>query len=213
MSRLSRVLLIALSAVVSLTLVSPLASAVPDRKLGATLGSVWETVLEIPLPQNPYNGGDPCINLKSIVAPLAPVGAPDITCTVRPGTRVFVTAESAECSTVEAAPYFGEDEASLRECARKADEGFATPTVSVDGKPVAVTEVETELLTLDLPADNVFGVPAQTAYSVAHGWVALLPPLRPGPHVVTIHNVGKDAYGNDIDATNSTTILVQPLNR
>ena len=213
MSRVGRVVLFALSVVVPLALASPSASAVPDRKLGATLGSVWEEVIEIPWPQNPYNGGDPCIDMGSIVAPLAPVGAPDITCTVKPGTRIFVTAESSECSTVEAAPYFGADEASLRECARKADEGFRTPTVSVDGQPVAVTEVETGLLTLDLPKENIFGVPAQTAYSVAHGWVALLPPLRPGSHVVTIHNVGTDAYGNDVDATNSTTILVQPLNR
>ena len=33
------------------------------------------------------------------------------------------------------------------------------PTVTVDGKSVPVTEVETPLLNIDLPADNIFGLP------------------------------------------------------
>jgi hypothetical protein len=78
--------------------------------------------------------------------------------------------------------------------------------VTLDGRPVAVSEVETGLLTIDLPQDNVLGVPAQRAFSVAHGWVAL---LHPG-HVITIHIVGTDPFGNSLDTTNRTTIIVQP---
>ena len=71
--------------------------------------------------------------------------------------------------------FFGSNEAELRACARAADAGFEVPTVTVDGTPVPVSGVETGLLTIDLPADNIFGLPAQQALSVAHGWVALDP--------------------------------------
>ena len=213
MSRLSRVLLVAAGGVVALALATPSAGAVPERKLAATLGAVWQTVLEAPTPGNPFTDGDPCISFGKVVAPFTPLGSAEVTCTVRPGTSVFVTAESSECSTVEAPPFYGADEVSLRRCARKADAGFATPSVTVDGRRVAVREVETELLPLDLPADNILGVAAQGAFSVAHGWVALLPPLPPGPHVVVLRVVGTDAFGNPVDLTNSTTILVQPAGR
>lgn len=209
MSRLSRAVLFVLSSALSLALASPPASAAPNRTLETLLAETWKTVLELPAPENPFTGGDPCVGVGTVVAPFAPIGE-DLSCTIKPGTWVFVTGYSSECSTVEAPPYFGEDAASLLECAEDADEGFRTPTISVDGRLVAVTEVTTELMTLDLPADNIFGAPSGTAYSVAHGWVALLHPLPPGSHLVTIHNVGTDAYGAEIDAINHTTIVVQP---
>jgi len=39
--------------------------------------------------------------------------------------------------------------------------------------------------TVELPADNVLGVPPQTATFVAHGWVALVRKLRAGEHTIT----------------------------
>ena len=76
------------------------------------------------------------------------------------------------------------------------------PTVTVDGTAVAVTEVETRLLNIVLPADNVFGLPAGTeGLSVGHGWVASLPPLTPGTHTIVI-----DTGASEI----TTTIVVQP---
>ena len=73
--------------------------------------------------------------------------------------------------------------------------------ISVDGNAVAVAEVETPLLEIVLPADNLFGQPAGTdGLSVAHGWVTLLHPLTPGTHTVVIGPVG-----NSI----TTTIVVE----
>ena len=62
------------------------------------------------------------------------------------------------------------------------------PTVTVDGKSVPVTEVETPLLNIVLPADNIFGLPAggRQGLSVGHGWVTLLHPLTPGTHAIVI---------------------------
>jgi hypothetical protein len=75
------------------------------------------------------------------------------------------------------------------------------PSVTVDGRSVPVTETETGLLNIVLPADNLFGQPAgTTGLSFGHGWVALLNPLTPGTH--TIAGSGS--------ATFTTTIIVQP---
>jgi hypothetical protein len=75
-SRLSRVLLVA---AVAFGVTAPSSAAVPDKKLGATLGALWQKVIETPTPQNLFgpNGGDPCVDLGGVVAPFAPVlGSP-----------------------------------------------------------------------------------------------------------------------------------------
>ena len=148
---------------------------------------------------------------------VAPVGAPGIasfTCTGKPGTKVFVAAWSAECSTLEDPPFFGSNEAELRACARAVNAGVTTIDVVLDGTRVPVTEVTSGLLRLDLPADNIFGVPAGTGLppylSVADGWVALLPPLTPGTHTITLDVVGEFPPGTPLDIDNTTTIIVQP---
>jgi hypothetical protein len=205
-SRLPRILLVAAAA---FAVAPPSAGAVPQRKPGSTLGALWEVVLETPTPENPFAGGDPCVDLGGMVAPFVPLGTTSLSCTVKPGTKIFVTAESSECSTVEPPPFFGGNETQLRACARDADAGFAEPTVTVDGSPVPVREVETGLIRLDLPADNILGV-SQQALSVAHGWVALLHPLTPGSHEIEIHIVGTDVFGNAVDLTNTTEIIVAP---
>jgi hypothetical protein len=76
------------------------------------------------------------------------------------------------------------------------------PSVTVDDKSVPVTEAETPLLNIVLPADNIFGEPAETqGLSVGHGWVTLLHPLTPGTHTIKIHTATSDIR---------TTIVVQP---
>jgi hypothetical protein len=196
MSRRSRILLLA---TVTLCVAAPAASAVPVKKLDDSLGALWTTVLETPSAQNPFGTGGSafaCINLGGTVAPFAPGGVES--CTVKPGTKIFVAASSFECSTFEGN---GTTEAELRDCARQADVQVA-PTATIDGKSVPVAEVETRLLSIVLPADNLFGLPAGThGLSVAHGWVTLLHPLTPGTHTIVIHSGA---------STITTTILVKP---
>jgi hypothetical protein len=130
------------------------------------------------------------------LAPFGPTGIP--ACTVKTGTKIFVVGASLECSTFERN---GTTEAELRNCARQNDVQVA-PTVSVDGKAVSVTEVETQLLHIVLPADNIFGLPPGTqGLSVGHGWVVLLHPLTPGTHTIVIKSAG---------STITTTITVKP---
>jgi hypothetical protein len=211
MWRLARVLLAVLVGVV---VTAPAASAAPDhesrpapdRELAALLGELWETVLETPVPENPLAVGEPwCIDLDGVVAPFTLNPAAPPTCIVERGTKIFVAAVTLECSTVEP-PTVGGNEAELRECARAVDMPGSTLTLTVDGEPVPLTLVETPLLTIDLPEDNILGVPAQQALSVAAGFVALLPPLPPGTHEIVITGTGT-FFG---DFTLVTTIVVEP---
>jgi hypothetical protein len=159
MRRLRRVLF---GVAVAVAVIAQPAAAVPNKKLPATLGTMWTTVLQTPAADNPFTGGDPCIDLGGVVAPFA--GGANFTCTVKPGTKIFVAAFSSECSTVEPPPFHGDDEASLRACALAADAGLNTPTVMLDGRPVALTEVQTPLLNFVLPAGHIFdpSLPAGT---------------------------------------------------
>ncbi len=200
MSRFARILLLG---AVTLCVLAPAASAVPTKKLENNLAALWTAALETPSAQNPFGTGGPasgCFDLGHTVAPLAPGGVES--CTVKPGTKIFVAANTFECSTFAGdTPGVAATEAELRACARQNDVQSA-PTVTVDGQSVAVAEVETRLLQIALPADNIFGLPAATqGQSVAHGWVTLLHPLTPGTHTIVI---GTGA------STITTTIIVSP---
>jgi hypothetical protein len=223
MSRISRVLLVA---VVALGVAAPSTGAVPDKKLGPLLGAMWKEVLETPTPQNPFNPdvGTLCVDLGGVVAPFSASGE-DLTCTVKPGTKILIAAWSSECSTLEAGTvFFGRNEAELRDCAQAVNAGVMADDVSVtlDGRTVPVTQVTSPLQRLDLPGDllggNIFGAaPGQCCtpdglpyLSVANGWVALLHPLKPGTHTITIDITGESPPGNALDIHNTTTIVVRP---
>ena len=176
------------------------ANAVPPRMLADVLAELWTAVLQTPSDENPFNPNAPdpitCWDLgANIVAPFGPSPEGVASCTVKPGTRIFVAASSFECSTFE-----GTSEADLVACARESDAPEA-PTVTLDGQPVSLTEVATDVTPVTLPADNLFGLPAGTEGAfAAHGWVALLHPLTPGAHTIEITN----------GSTITTEIVVKP---
>ena len=201
MARLARALLLA---AVTFCLVAPSASAAPTN-LGKTLGNSWTTVLETPTPDNPFGGGGPqCVVLGGKI--VAPFGGGSFTCTVKAGTRIFIAAWTTECSSFPGDPNFGTTEAELRACAVGTDAGI-TATVTINGEPVPLSSVETGLLTIHLPQDNIFNLKgaARNGLSVAHGFVYLTDPLTPGTYVIEGHVVFPD--GSTADFT--TTIIVQ----
>ncbi len=193
-----RLIVLPLLAAVTIGLAAPAASAAPATKLDANLAALWTTVFQTPSAQNPFGTGGAafgCLNLGGTVAPFGPSGVES--CTVKPGTKIFVAASSFECSTFEGN---GTTKAELQACAKKMDAQTA-PSVTVDGRSVRVTEAETGLLNIVLPADNIFGLSTgTTGLSFGHGWVSLLNPLTPGTHTI----VGSGS------ATFTTTIIVQP---
>jgi hypothetical protein len=134
-------------------------------------------------------------------------------CTVEPGTFVLLNIWTGECSNVEPPPFFGADEAQLRACAEALV--FADPpdemSVSVDGRPV--TDVRSSrgtssLYSVDLPDDNLLGVDAGPAISVAAGWAVLLRPLRPGTHALEVCLLDPDV--GPFNGCATTTLHVVP---
>jgi hypothetical protein len=202
MSRLAHALLVAAA---TICIVAPSASANPNNRLGGTLGDLWTTVLQTPTPDNPFAGGSPCVDLGGILAPFGPNGV-TTSCTVERGTKIFAAAWTTECSTFEGN---GTTEAELRACARAFDQGITTHTIAVDGQSVPVSEVETGLLTIHLPKDNIFGLTGadRNGLSVGHGWVTLLDPLPPGTHTIDIHLAGT-YMGAPVIPEIQTTIIV-----
>jgi hypothetical protein len=170
--------------------------------VGGTLGDLWTTVLETPTPDNPFGGGGPqCVVLGGNI--VAPLGGGSFTCTVKAGTRIFIAAWTTECSTFEGN---GTTEAELRACAVAADAGI-TATVTINGEPVPLTSVETGLLTIHLPEDNIFGLKGaeRNGLSVAHGFVYLTDPLAPGTYIIE----GRVKFPTGRPQTFTTTIIVE----
>jgi hypothetical protein len=179
------------------------AGAAPaPMRIDADLTALWTKILETPSAQNSFGTGGTafgCWNLGGTVAPEGPSGIPS--CTVKPGTKILSAASSLECSTFPGdSPGTPSTEEQLRACAKQGD-AQTSPLVTVDGHSVPVAEVETRLMKIVLPADNVFGLPAgTTGLSVGHGWVAHLHPLTPGTHTI----VGSGSV------TFTTKIIVKP---
>src|SRR5207248_8083500 len=115
MVRLSRVLV---AAALVFGIAAPAASAASQRHLSQDLEGFWTYVLQTPAPQNPFTSdNNRCHYLgKQLLAPLQPFAPTSTTCTVKPGTRVFIGEMSAECSTAEAPPFHGNNPAELRAC-------------------------------------------------------------------------------------------------
>ena len=86
----------------------------------------------------------------------------------------------------------GTPEAELRSCARLADSQIR-PSVTINGVSVELASVETRLLNISLPDDNIFNidpddVSALTGQSVAHGYEYLSRPIT-GGSLTIVNNV------------------------
>lgn len=208
MPRLTRVLVLAALAT---GVIAPAAAGAPGGRLARDLAGFWTYELQTPIPQNPFTSDNNRCHMlgHDLLEPLLPFAPSTATCTVKLGTHVFIGEISAECSTAEAPPFHGENEAQLRQCVEAVMSGFTTHTLFRDDTPVAVEAVQTRVMEVTIPPDNMLGVPAQRAQSVARGWVALLPALAPGVHHVRYTFAGA-LLGTPLGVTNTITLIVTP---
>jgi hypothetical protein len=171
---------------------------------GQLIGEEVRQILELPPDDNPFLGnGDSCFatgRRNKVLIAWAREAAP--TCTVKPGTPIFVLSYFWECSNKEEGTSFGgETEAGQRECALEQLRNtgvFDAILVSIDGRePVNIYSdrylAVSRQTTADLPSPNLFGVPAQETTFVAAGWVAMIRPLPPGTHRIRVETVNSDA--------------------
>ena len=101
------------------------------------------------------------------------------------GKSLFIAIGNTECSTLEPAPFHGENEAQLRACAQ----GFVKNAAfcEIDGRPVANLErfdFTSALFNFTVPDNNVLGTPAGSGQAVDDGLYVMVPSLRVGQHTI-----------------------------
>jgi hypothetical protein len=151
----------------------------------------WQYVLSIPTPENPLTGGtgNQCVYQRignvGLVA-VDPLVGETIECEVPAGMMLYLDILSAECSTVEEAPFYGGNEEELRACAMSFT--FTDLQASIDG--VGVQNLDqyihlSPLFDFTLPENNILGTTDElSGQSVSNGAHLMLAPLSPGKHTI-----------------------------
>ena len=192
---------LASTALLAAALLSPAhAAVVPVDQLAAgksygqwlALRSKW--ALEIPWDgHHPYQdrtGADVLRNQSGPVLYLYGSSNPTTRTIAVPDDRMlFVEILGNNCSTVEAPPFYGRDEAELRACVESFRE--ADLFLEIDGVTVPNLEsyhVVSPLFDFVLPANNIDGVPGGgPGQGVAAAVGVILEPLSPGSHTIRFY--------------------------
>jgi hypothetical protein len=142
---------------------------------------------------------------------MSPTGE-TLTCTVKPGTPIYINGMGNACSDIEPAPFFGEDAAAQATCTWAFLHDFVIEiNLSIDGAaPVNIRQDRFEFvspqMTVVLPEDNFFGLEAgTTATLVAGGYLAVVRGLTPGRHRIVSEVVSSDG-----DFTSTLIVNVVP---
>ncbi len=155
----------------------------------------WQWDLLLPADQNPsFDDGGNCSNGANgqsgpvwfLTGVINTSGTAVRNCTVPAAKAMFFPIINAECSTLEAPPFHGDNEAQLRACAESFHIGDVYATI--DGRAVQdlnAYRVDSGLFNFTVPDNNVLGVPAGSGQSVSIGYYLMLAPLSIGQH--TIH--------------------------
>ena len=171
---------------------------------GQLLGEELRQLIELPPAENPLAGaGESCFaagHRNKVLIAWTREEAP--TCTVKPGTPIFVTSFFWECSNTETDPLSagGETAAGQRRCALRSlrQQGvFDAILVSIDGRrPVDIHSgrylAVSPQMTATLPDPNILGVPERETTFVGAAWVAMIRPLPPGTHTIRVETVPPD---------------------
>jgi hypothetical protein len=185
---------------------------------GELTGEWWAQVLAIPAAENPLLPPSParCLamgNGKVLGMAGTPASAP-LTCTVKPGTPVFVAAGTNMCSSADEPPYWAITEAEQRACAVEffsSTEVVAT-WLSLDGGPP--TEIHNERFQLVSPQTSVL-IPPGAFWGLKRGPATFVGVayaatprgrLTPGRHTLEVEFVA----ANGTTRTTRRTLEVTP---
>jgi hypothetical protein len=175
----------------------------------------WQWALALPNPVNPWfdETGDMIANGQSghvwfLTGVINVSGTAVRQSTVPAGKALFFPVLNAECSNLEGAPWYGGNEAELRECVVVGNPLGLWRFAEIDGVPVKNIDqyyALTPMFTFSVPADNGLGVqgPA-TGISMSHGIWLMLEPLSVGTHI--IHFGGGDPTAFNLDITYILTV-------
>ena len=131
----------------------------------------------------------PMVGRRSDILRMSPTGETS-TCTVKPGTPIYINGIGNACSNIEP-DFYGADAAAQAACTLAfTRENVLDVHVSVDGgRPVDIHNRRFHILspqmTVVLPEDNLFDLPAgTTATLVADAYAAAIHRLTPGRHKI-----------------------------
>jgi hypothetical protein len=185
---------------------------------GQLIGEETRLLLELPAAVNPLSGaGESCFPAGDggdvLIVWTRPEDQAPAECTVKPGTSVFLFAFWVFCDEVEPEPFFAVGEEAQRQCALEGLQTlleFDAILVTVDGgTPIDIGSDPYVAVspqgTAQLPEGNVLGVAPQETTFVTAGYVAMIRPLPPGEHTITVEFVGGPFAG-----TTSATVTVVP---
>jgi hypothetical protein len=185
---------------------------------GQLIGEETRLLLELPLAENPLNGaGESCFPAghrgKVLILWTRLEGQAPAECTVKPGTSVFLFGGFVFCDPLEPPPFFAVGEEAQRQCAVEGVHTlleFDAILVTVDGG--TPTDIGSDRFvavspqgTAQLPEGNILSVDPQETTFVSAGYVAMLRPLAPGEHTITVEVVGGPS-----ESTTSATVSVVP---
>jgi hypothetical protein len=184
-----------------------------DKIAGLTGGELlrdsWAQLLSLPIAENPFNGHCQALAGGKVRVPIAFGLDPSvpITCAAGEGDSLFLRFGTV-CTNVEKPPYYGADEAAQIECARASNRHIRAIDLTVDGGlTVSIRQARFEIVspqgTVQLPADNILGVPPQTVTFTAVAWGSLVSKLDRGQHTTRFH-----VKGDGFDATYTTIVDV-----
>ena len=178
----------------------------------------WQWALSLPADQNPFFDVDgSCSNGAN--GQLGPVwfltgvisvsGTAERDCTVPAGKALFFPLINTECSTLEADPFHGDNEAELRACVEDPLFELGNVFAEIDGVAVQNLErylVESPLFTFTVPPENVLGVDPGTGQSVSRGYHLMVAPLSVGEHVIRFGGTFTD-FNFTLDITYNLTVV------
>ena len=159
----------------------------------------WQWALSLPADQSPMFDETGCANGANgqsgpvwfLTGVINVSGTAVRTCTVPPGKAIFFPVLNSECSTIEAPPWYGSNEAELCGCATTWQNATAGLACEIDGVPVENLDqyrVQSPMFEFTVPDNNILGVPAGSGNSVSDGVFLMVPPMSVGEH--TIHFKG-----------------------
>lgn len=160
----------------------------------------WQWALSIPVDENPLLDptGENCdVGQSGKVWFLAGTvgGSVERECTVPVGKAIFFPIVNTECDDVAPFPPPFPQPPFLAECAQFFIDHATVVEVTVDGVPLQNVDMyrvqsPPPSFTIDLPDNNIFGVPGPVSGSaVSDGFWILLAPLSKGEHIIQFRGV------------------------
>lgn len=136
------------------------------------------------------------------------------TCTVPAGTSILFPAVNVECSSVEPPPFYGGNEAELRDCVHTfmafATEWFAY----LDGNPLPLSRVESSVYDFTAVPGSLFGnTEPLSGISMSDGQWVFLTPLSAGSHTLRLGGRFDFPDGSSFPLDVTYELTVQPGGR